>query len=355
LIVVFALFFTVIYSSQAYAQIQQDSQKDTDADGVLDNADVCPSTNLEEGLPIVIRDKEYLGCSCSQIYEKLGDIYCYDIMCATGRPLSLNPRADSSRETDCSSDYCINYTLYDYPEKKQVLCVDGKELNYSCDPAIIENSALCMNGSVKQYEEQTGEKPVLDTDNKILLDDYEKLQKRAYAISQDVTIRTGLGISGETIFLARSQRTMDAIKIEKHLTTESKVFGNTEKTISTKNITIIPNRHRVLKKVYVFEELPRGAKVNLVDVIPKSETIYKENGPVILVWEIEKVSKPTVITYQINAPLQGDSNTLVVAKEIKNTLWKFMIVPFIVIVGIVIFFIRASQKSVPRSKKIFKE
>jgi hypothetical protein len=346
---------TLVLTIHSFVLAQED---DGDADGIIDSIDACPLTNALEGLPINVRDREYLGCSCSQIYEKTGTNYCLDVFCSTDRPLLINERAYSSRVTNCSSDYCVRSTLYDYPENTQTACIDGKEKSFDCTPKIVENASVCINGTILQYELKNsaginnGFTP--DT-NTVLLDDYEKLQLRAYSISQDITIRTTLGISGEELFLKESKKTMDLIKIDKSMTTETKTLINTEKTITTKTITITPNKHITLKKIYVFEELPREAKVELKDIIPGAGVVYRADGPVILVFEIDKISKPTEITYQVVKPLQGESNTLVIAKEIKNNTWMLGFIPLGIIIIFICIFIYVSKKSVPRRTRIFKE
>jgi hypothetical protein len=48
-----------------HGQELNEIQRDSDSDGVFETNDMCPTTNLQEGLPIISVNKEYLGCSCS--------------------------------------------------------------------------------------------------------------------------------------------------------------------------------------------------------------------------------------------------------------------------------------------------
>lgn len=346
----FFAIFLLAFSILPFVSAQ--AEEDSDGDGVFDQSDACSQTNYEEGLPIIVQHREFLGCSCSQIYEKLGE-YCYDVFCSTGRPFSMKARTYSSRFTSCEEDYCREETLYDFPSNTRVECVDGKEKSFSCDPIIIKNSELCINSSVPQYNAKEEKEEVLS--DVVLLDNYEKLQKRAYALSQNTEIKIGLGISGEELFLQESEETMDSVIIEKTIKTESRTIADEEKIISIKTIKITPNKHKTLNEVYIFEELPRGAKIELREVIPGTEVVMQEEGPVILVWNIEKISEPVELTYQINKRFEGESNTLLVAKEIRSGFWKMMILPIIVIGIAVYFFIRTSEKSIPKRKKIFKD
>jgi hypothetical protein len=357
LIGIFLSFIFVALTLFSLVSAQQIQQEDSDADGIVDGIDVCPATNSEEGLPINVRDKDYLGCACSQIYEKTGENYCLDVFCSSARPLLIKERTYSSRETNCPSDYCVGLTLYDYPANIQVPCIDGEEEIFECKVRVFENITACINGSVSQYEQK------VDSDNEniaqdlpsILLDDYEKLQLRAYGISQDIVIRTNLGISGEELFLKQSEKTMNSVIIEKYLTSETKILISTEKTISTKKIVITPNKHITLKEVYVFEELPRESEVELKEIIPGTEVVFQEGEPAILVWKVDKISGPSEITYQVVKPLKGESNTLIVAKEIKNNTWTLGFIPLAVILIFIGIFIYVSKKSVPRRTRIFKE
>jgi hypothetical protein len=274
----FGLFFilVLISSFSALGQIE-----DSDADGIVDGVDACSKTNSQEGLPIQVRDKEYLGCACSQIYEITGDNYCLDVFCSSQRPLLIESRSYSSRETSCSADYCVRNTLYDYPKNIQVPCFNGKEEPYDCTPKIIENSEECINGTIGQYVPQVN-KNTYDESFGILLDDYEKMQLRVYGVSQENEIRTVLGISGEALLREREEFTMNSLKIDKQTTNEKRIILNSEKIVAIKKITIIPNRYITMYDVFVFEELPRGTEIFLKDVIPGMEVVYQDEGPFFL-------------------------------------------------------------------------
>ncbi|MFA6073219.1 MAG: hypothetical protein WC758_03840 [Candidatus Woesearchaeota archaeon] len=330
-------------------------QSDKDSDGVVDSIDICDFTNSEEGLPVITQNKEYLGCSCSQIYAKIGEKTCFDVFCSTNRPFSIRERTYSSKSLSCGEDYCIGETLYNFSNLTSIPCIAGKEIQFNCSPEIIENSELCINHVIPEYVIQV-ENITKNTTNLILLDDYEKLEKRVYAlISNDAMLKNGLGISRETLFINQIEKTNDVVVVQKSLKTEVRTISNSEKTIFTKTIIIEPESYIKLEKLYVFEELPRGAKIIGSDVIPKTEVILKEESPVLLVWELDEVSKPVELSYQINKPFEGETNTLLVAKKINNNTWKLMFIPLAFIVIIVGIFIFISEKSVPRRKKIFKE
>lgn len=350
------LLFIAAFALSLFASAQEEvmMEDDNDGDGVVNGMDMCPGTNPEEGLPIMIKDKTYLGCACSQIYEETGDNYCFDIFCSSNRPLLIEERMYSSRETNCSNDYCLNSTLYDFPANTQVLCVGGKERQFDCTPKVIEGSEECVNGTIRQYEWGSKKEDKGDV-LPVLLDDYEKLRLRAYGISQDVTIRTSLGISGEEVFARQEEKTMNSLKIDKHLATEKKELAAKEMTISFKKITITPNKYITLKDVYVFEELPRESEVKLKDIISESEIIFQEESPALIVWKLDKISGPVEISYQVNKPLQGESNTLIIAKEVINRKWMLGLIPLAMIIVFIIIFMHVSAKSVPRRKKIFKD
>ncbi|MGV8161959.1 MAG: hypothetical protein ACP5N2_01335 [Candidatus Nanoarchaeia archaeon] len=329
------------------------AQQDSDVDGVLDEVDMCDSTNVEEGLPIA-QNKEYLGCSCSQIQEKLGDYHCYDVLCSPNRPFSIRDRTYSSRLVACDQDYCINSTLYDFPSITSIPCVDGKEVDLNCAVVIKEDAAECINNSIAQYDYVTKEE--LRPLGLSLLDDFEKLQKRAYDLStNDPIIKSGLGISSENIFFEQSKKTMDVVIIEKNTEIEVKEVGNTKRTIITKTIKLESENYKKIKKLYVFEELPRGAKLVNSDVIASPEVILQEEGPVLLVWQIDDFEDTFEVSYQVNKQFVGETNTLLIAKEVKDTTWKLMFIPLALIIIIISIFLYVSEKSVPKRKKIFKE
>lgn len=347
------IFIAVALSSVYFVSAQSE---DSDADGIVDGMDACPATNPEEGIPISVRDRDYLGCACSQIYEMTGDNYCLDVFCSSSRPLLIQERTYSSRETSCQSDFCVKSTLYDYPDNIQVPCVNGKEALFKCDPKIIQNASECINGSVNQYEPE--EVPLSEEKEEIFsihLNDYEKLQIRAYGISQDNAVKTVLGISGEDLFFRQTKKTMDSLIIEKTLTTETKNLLDTEKTVSTQKIKIIPDKRAVLEDVYLFEELPRGSNIQLKEIIPGEGVVYQEGNPPVIVWKIDRVSESVELSYQVIRHLDGESNTLVIAKEVKDNTWILGFIPLGLIFIFVYVFIYVSKKSVPRRKRIFKE
>jgi hypothetical protein len=341
-------FFVLISCFSTLAQIE-----DSDADGIVDGIDACSKTNTEEGLPIQVRYKEYLGCACSQIYEMTGDNYCLDVFCSSQRPLLIDSRSYSSRETSCSEDYCVNSTLFDYPVNIQVACFDGKEQTYDCTPKIVENSQECINGTIRQYEPEN-ENNYAESFG-VLLDDYEKMQLRVFRVSSENEIRTVLGISGEELLRERMKLTMNSLRIDKHVKNEKRVIVNSEKIVAIKKITIYPDRFITMYDVFVFEELPRGSEIELKEVIPGMEVVYQDEGPVLLVWKIDKISDKYEITYQVNRPFEGESNTIVIAKEIKNSSWMLALIPLALILIFIGIFMYVSAKSVPRRKRIFKE
>lgn len=324
---------------------------DSDIDGVLDSVDKCAETNPEEGLPIITQNEEYLGCSCSQIYESIKDSHCFDIYCASGRPFLLEERVYSSRST-CGKDYCINGTLYDYPDSLLISCINGKEEEFDCEPVLEENSKECIENVLSEPAEEES----TNLEGLSLLDDYEKLEKRAFLLSSsDPRIKSGLGISTEQRFMEKTKELSDLIIVEKDTSRQTKLVGNTEKIIVTKTLKIELKNYKKAEEVYVFEELPRGAKIEGADVLSNPEAILVEEGPVLLVWKIETLKDEVEISYQVNKPFEGESNTLIVAREVKSTMWKLMIIPLALIIIVLGVFFYVSEKSVPRRKKIFKD
>jgi len=338
-----------------HGQELNETQMDSDADGVFEKSDICPATNLQEGLPVISVNKEYLGCSCSQIYNMLKETYCYDIFCVSGREFSIKERSYSSRKTNCDVDYCVNSTLYDYPEVNYISCVNGKEQEINCTPTITHNAPRCINGSVLQYVAQS-ETIENKSPDLAFLDDYEKLQKRAYSLAvEDPLIKSGLGISGEELFIQTSKETRDEVDIKKSVKTETKKIGNSERLIYTVTIELIPKNYRKLEKVYVFEELPRESKLVSSDVIPEPAVLLEVDGPLLLIWELDKIVEPVTVSYQVNKEFVGESNTLIVARDVKNHAWFLMLIPLVLLIIVVGIFFYVSEKSVPKRKKIFKE
>ncbi len=326
---------------------------DSDSDGILDNVDVCSGTNSQTDLPIITQNKEYLGCSCSQIDELIKEKYCYDIFCEAGRPFSLQERTISSRKIFCESDYCIGNTLYAFPNISEVKCINGKEELFSCAPNITEPSDLCKQNIISQKKQNLSQP---ETEQKVLLGDKEKLMKRAYSLaSQDISILNGLGIVDESLFLNRSSETIAALNVEKNTTKEVRNLGGASKEVTIRTITLTPNRYRSFKNVYVFEELPREYNIESKDVIPQQAVVMQEDGPVLLVWKLDNIKGKVTLSYQINNDFNGETNTLVVAREIHNSSWMWLFVPLIIVIFLILAFLRWSKRSEPRRTRIFKE
>jgi hypothetical protein len=344
----FVVFMVLFLAASASAQ-----QKDGDSDGVLDNVDKCAETNPEEGLPTVTQNQEYVGCSCSQIELLLPDRNCYDFFCEAGRPLSVQERVLSSRKSFCDTDYCINTTFYAFPRVNQVRCVNGKEESFNCTPAITESSKLCMDQAVPQKREAyTGSQPEV----KQALDNWEKLLRRVYDLTaREIVLRNGLGISGEERFGERVNQTMDSLSIEKSSIQETRSLGGVDKNVTMRTIRITPNRYMSFRKLYVFEEIPGGYGVEGKDVIPKQDVALQEESPVLLVWEVEKADKPFELSYQVNREFSGETNTLTIAREVRDRAWLWLLVPLAIIIIVIYAFINWSKKSEPRRTRIFKE
>lgn len=311
----------VIVIPTAFAQ-------DADLDGIKDGFDACPDT--VEGLPLIKLHTEYLGCSCLQISESLGDnLYCLDFYCFEDRQLSTVERSVTANAVKCDEDYCIGNDLYDFPEPGVLSCINGELPPDHCKLTITKGSSQCLFGLVgqKKVEVPPPEVTILEEE----IEPKERIDLIYDVVLENNDIKEFLGNPNREEFQRSILLVERKVNVNKEFT--NKKIGDTGVTIPYVTITIIPKPNKELENLAVFEVIknPEFERNDLV-AFGKEPFIVTDDG--LAVWIYEKVGKEgVVINYQINEQLVLDTETFLVAKVrgrfFLADLWPLLLIPLI--------------------------
>ncbi len=121
------------------------SSSDSDGDGIVDSADVCPDTPTNAVIVNPVDNVDYAGCTCDQIKDLLNFTPgnpCVKFFCFRDK-LLLELNSFRGNFTDCPDDYCDGFTLYDFPPDGYSYCQNLTLVPHSCEPSVVPDSPLC--------------------------------------------------------------------------------------------------------------------------------------------------------------------------------------------------------------------
>lgn len=304
--------------------------QDADGDTIKDEFDACPETPRDSVLPIIRTNPEFFGCSCEQIYGKLGEsLACYDIYCVPGGSLSVSKRLTTNEKIDCGPDYCLGNVLYEFAEPDFVQCVDGNIAEDFCKPKITRNSNDCILGLVAQKQivpsvdiQISGEEEV--NTNEVLVIDYYSL------LLENPEVRSFLGNPSRREFDSLIEKTADSVTVSRVVS--RKRVGNTDATIPYVTLTIKPISGMEIKNFAVIEILESSYREDAFIFYNKQPVIIQPTKE--FVWLFDSIGEEgIIINYQINEPVEAPAETIVIGK-IKNRFfladwWPLLLIPII--------------------------
>ncbi len=310
------------------------ARMDSDGDGIIDDFDQCPGTNPRDGLPIILRNPEFIGCSCPQIRELMREEYCKDVYCVPGRPLEIIERSTSSRPNPCPRPRCEGTTLYKY-ETDTIKCLRGKELPYECEEIIIEDAEECKQ---KPEEPQEKQEEIPDTFD-IITETY--IYESRFAELLNTRRKETLKRIDEEV--------KQKVIIERTTEVKHRTINEQEITFLEVTLTIRPKRYYEINNLILLEVI-QGDLTNRILAI-NDKTFYDEDLQII-VWETDSLNKEKTFTYRVT-PYTELSHEVILQGEIKSNILTELVLPIILLIAIititVIWMINKKEKN-----KIFK-
>jgi hypothetical protein len=293
---------------------------DSDGDGISDDFDLCPDTSPREGLPVILRNPEFLGCSCSQIFSLMEDAYCKDIFCMPNRPLEIRNRDFSSRPNPCPSARCINNTLFEY-KTEPIRCQRGVELAYECFEVVTENSDICINMAEDDFvfENITDDFDIYDLVTKSYLDNSNFVEL--------------LGINNKDVLISSNNRILNRVSVNRNVSVSSRRVGNVEVFSLDISLVIVPDKHYVVDD-FVFVERVIGTLDNK-NLIINDDLFFDEENQLI-VWKLDSLKDEVVLSYRIT-PASDFDFEFFVQGEVKSFVFRELILPLLILV--LIFFL----------------
>lgn len=293
-------------SSQSLARTNLDS----DGDGILDTHDNCPNTNPYEKLPIILRNPEYLGCSCSQILQQMKDEHCKEIYCFPERPLEIRNRATSSNPKPCPPNRCEGTTEYKYVTNT-IQCVNGKEQPYTCEEQIIENSPNC--------EEKTTTQTITTKTT------YQEITRTYLNNKYYLEL---LNMKTEQQLQQNHEDLLKNINLNKQLEETTRTINNREITTTDTIITIQPNKNTIIRNLIVLEKIKGDLKDK--NLVIQGDHHYDEELQIIT-WTIPELKQPKTLTYRIT-PHRNIQTETILQGTIKKTTLQKTIIPLIILI-----------------------
>ena len=298
---------------------------DSDGDGVLDDFDNCPGTNPNEKLPIILRNPEFLGCSCSQIFELMRDEYCVDVYCFPGKPLEIRNRAYSSRSDPCPPSECVDGDLFEYVVDGEIRCHRGEELPYECVEVVTENADVCVSDGVLDFEE-----------DEVVKDDVFSLIVDSYFDDSDFV--GVLDFRNYDELVSVHEVVSSRVSVERVVEFSERVINNRSVFVMDVSLVVEPDSYFVVDD-FVFVERIIGDLSNRNVVV--GDALFFDEEDQLIVWSVDSLNEKTVFSYRITPGYELDFD-FVVQGDVRNLVFGRLLLPIvllIVIVGFVVFFI----------------
>lgn len=308
-------FLIIIFSSQ----IVLSHKIDSDGDGVIDEYDRCPGTNPDAVLPIILRNPEFLGCSCAQIYELMREEYCKDIYCHPGRPLEIRDRTHSSRPNPCPPPRCEGFTLYEY-RTDEIRCFNGREQQYECEEIITKDADECINQEIitPVEQEEPREEDIFD----LLISDYSDENSKFVSL---LKMRTREEI------IKNNHEVLGAVKIIRQVELEERTINNQPIVIADVSIIVSPNKYQKVENFVLMEKII--GDLSNKNLVFREESFFDEKKQIV-VWEVDELKEDMIFTYRVT-PGENIKFEVVVQGKTKSTLFKQLIVPLMILILII--------------------
>ncbi|MCC7574263.1 hypothetical protein KO361_01610 [Candidatus Woesearchaeota archaeon] len=312
----------------SFIVIAQSSDRiDSDGDGVIDAFDNCPDTNTGEGLPIILRNPDFLGCSCSQIFSLMEQEYCKEVYCFPNRPLEIRNRAFSSRPNPCPSPRCEGNTLFSYVID-EIRCHSGKELPYECEEIIIENSDICINGLLDVED-------FFVVDDSVPIDIYDLvvlsyLEGSVFVDYFDMRSKSSLINNNDVV--------LDNVVVEREVSVNERLVNNRRIVVADVSLVIIPDNYVRLDDFIIVERI--HGDLSNKNLVINGDYFYDSSKQLIL-WRVDSLKDEVVFSYRITPGFDLDFEFFVQG-DVKNTLFRELLLPLFLLtllIGLVVSWI----------------
>lgn len=307
---------------------------DSDGDGVLDEFDMCPDTSPDAVLPIILRNPEFLGCSCPQIYELMREEYCKDVYCHPGRPLQVQDRSFSSRINPCPLPRCEGTTLYEYTTGP-IRCINGREQSYECEKIITADAEECINQELTEpveAEELPRERDIFD----LLVDDY------SYEHSKFVNL---LMIKSREELIENNYDVLRRVEVTRVVELNERIINNRALVVADISIYVNPKNYYFIEDFVLIEQII--GDLSNKNLVLRDEFFFDEEKQIV-VWKIDELKDELVLTYRIT-PGEDISFEMIVQGEVKSRVLQQLLIPLAILILIVavgvVFIINMKEKN----------
>lgn len=313
----FLVLFFLVFSVSVNSQLV-----DSDGDGVSDDFDMCPNTPPRENLPIVLRNPEFLGCSCSQIFEIMKDEFCVDIYCHPGRPLEIRERSFSARPNPCPPKRCDDSTLYVY-SVDVITCFQGKEMPYNCTELVIEDAEECL------FFEEVIAQPPVSVVNKTV---FYYITKSYFDDSELINI---FRMKDEKTLQSIHEDLFNKVSVERLVEVSERKINN--KTVYVKDVTLVVSpRNYFLVEDFVFVERLKGDFSDSVLIVEGDH--FFDDVLNLIIWEKDSLSKKAYFKYRVTPSVDLDFETVLYGTAKSSWVYNVLF-PFLMLVILISFFV----------------
>ncbi|MFP4567315.1 MAG: hypothetical protein ACLFN8_00055 [Candidatus Woesearchaeota archaeon] len=300
---------------------------DSDRDGVSDDYDRCLGTNSKEGLPIILRNSEFLGCSCSQIFNLMNDNYCLDIYCFPNKPLEIRERDYSARPNPCPPARCDGFDLVEFVTEP-ISCNNGVEAKYTCREVITENAEVCLNNDEDDL--------IVDIDESVYDDDFYDLVVSSYL--EDSVFLDLFSARSKLDLIDYNEEVLKRVNIERVVNFSSRVINNREIFFADIYLIVEPDNYFFVDDFILVERIL--GDLSSRNIVIQDEYFFDESNNLI-VWRVPSLKERTIFSYRIT-PSDNLDFDFIVQGDVNNSVFLRLILPILLVVlliGFVVFWI----------------
>jgi len=296
---------------------------DSDEDGINDDFDKCPNTRSREELPIMLRNPEFLGCSCSQIFNLMRGEYCKEIFCLPNRPLEIIDRHISSRPNPCEPSRCEGTTLIEFVVD-EILCHQGREKPYECREIITNNAEVCINPIEVNH--------TFIPDRPIIVDIFDVVTRTYLDNSLFINL---LNMRSKEELIAINDLVLNNINVKQVVDTSERVINNNRILVSDVSIIVSPDDYVIVEDFILVKRL-------IGDLSNKNVVFFEEAffdvETQVVVWKVDYLKDDAVFKYRITSGKDVTSEFFVQG-NIKKTFFRNLFLPILLILVLISFFI----------------
>lgn len=305
---------------------------DSDSDNILDEFDNCLNTDPHEILPLILTNPEFIGCSCSQIYDVFEDNYCIDVYCFPNMPLEIRERKVSARPTPCPASECEGFDLVEY-ETGPIECVRGKESVFECDRIVTENADVCVDPA-NNLSDITN----LDNSANNLKNDTYVFDKIVSSYRQESFFAELLEVRNLSELVDNEEEVLDKINVERIVDLNERIINDQIVLVADITLVVSVSNNYLVEDFVLIEALI--SDVASKNIIIEDELLFDEDRQLI-VWQVESLKDEVVFNYRIT-PGDNLDFDFVVQGDVKSLVLNQIIIPIsllILVVGFVVFWI----------------